>query len=146
MATALQRLVRRTILAKLKADAPLIAVVPAASIYTQTTPPDPVWPFMKCGPFTTQRLKAAEVNGGIVTFDLHAFARPRKDAGAVVETAEDYAGRIGGLIEAALADERMTLGTGEIIRVSLSDMQLMQDDDPDAFHYVAQVNCRVLAS
>lgn len=146
MATALQRLVRRTILAKLKANSGLTAAVPAASIYTQTTPPDPLWPFIKCGPFNTQRLKASEVNGGTVTFDLHAFARPRKDAGATVETAEDHTGRIGGLIEAALADNRMTLGTGEVIRVSLSDMQLMQDDDPDAFHYVAQVNCRVLAS
>lgn len=146
MATALQRLVRRTILAKLKADAPLIAVVPAARIYTQTTPPDPAWPFIKCGQLSTQRLKSARVNGATVTFDLHAFARERKDTGVTVETAEDHAGRIGGLIEAALADNRMTLGTGEIIRVSLSDMQLMQDAEPDAFHYAAQVNCRVLAA
>lgn len=141
MATAVQRLARRTVLAALKADSALIDAVPAARIYTQTTPADPVWPFIKLGPPATQRLKAACVNGGIVSFDVHAFGQGSPD-----ETAEDHAGRIGGLIETALSDRRLTLDTDEVIRVTLSDFQLLQDGSPEAFHYVCQVNCRVLAA
>lgn len=121
-------------------------MVPAARIYPQTTPADPVWPFIKLGPPVTLRLRAACTNGGMVSMDVHAFARARSEGGQVVETAEDFAGRIGGAIETALADQRVTLDDGEVIRLSLSDMRLFQDREAGAFHYFAQVNARVLAA
>lgn len=146
MATGIQRTVRRAVLARLKADAGLTALVPAASIYPQAVPDEPAWPFVKLGPTGTLRLRAACVNGGTVRVDVHAFARARESGGAVVETAEDHASRIGAAIEAALADNRITLETGAIARVRLSDYQLMQDEEPDAFHWFAQLNARVLAA
>ena len=149
MATGLQRLVRRAVLARLKANAGVTALVPAASIYPQAVPNEPAWPFIKFGPSTTQRLKASCVNGGLVALDVHAFARARVSAGQVVETAEDHASAIGAAIEAALADNRLTLegdAPAPIARIELSDIRLLQDGEPDAFHWFAQLNARVLAA
>jgi hypothetical protein len=76
---------------------------------------------------------------------VHAFARARLNGGLVAETGEDHAGRIGEAIETALADTNLTLSDGSNARIVLSDLNLMQDDEPGAFHYIAQVNARVLA-
>ena len=146
MATGLQRLVRRKVLALLKADSELTGLVPAARIYSQAAAADPAWPFIKLGAPTTLRLRAAGVNGGAVSFDVHAFARARESGGQEVETAEDHCGRIGAQIERVLADNRIALDGGEIVKLALSDMQLLQDEDPGAFHYLCQVNARVLAA
>ncbi|BEV00075.1 DUF3168 domain-containing protein [Novosphingobium olei] len=141
MAVALQRLVRRALLTRLKADAALVAAVSKASINPLGVP---TWPFVILRAPRTRRLRATGVNAGTVAFDIHAFARDREDAGQVVETGEDHAGRIGGLIETALADTRITF-EGVTMRVSLSDMRLIDDGEPGAWHYFAQVNVRVLA-
>jgi len=146
MATGLQRLVRRAVLARLKASAPLTALVPAGSIYPQAVPSEPAWPFIKLGPTGTLRLRATGVNGGLVSVDVHAFARARVSGGQVVETAEDHASRIGAVIEAALADNRITLEGGATANIELGDIRLMQDAEPDAFHWFAQLNARVLAA
>ena len=147
MATGLQRLVRRAVLAKLKADSGLTALVPAASIYPQAVPAEPQRPFIKLGPTGTLRLRAGGcVNGGLVSVDVHAFARARETSGQVVETAEDHTSRIGAAIEAALADQQLTLDGGADAMVELSDIRLLQDQEPDAFHWFAQLNARVLAA
>lgn len=145
MATGLQRLVRRAVLQRLKADTALTALVPADSIYPQAIPSEPTWPFIKLGPTGTLRLRAACVNGGLVSVDVHAFARARVSGGQVVETAEDHASRIGAAIEAALADNRITLEGGPTANIELGDIRLLQDQEPDAFHWFAQLNARVLA-
>jgi hypothetical protein len=90
-------------------------------------------------------LRAACVNGGLVSVDVHAFARARVSGGQVVETAEDHASRIGAAIEAALADNRITLEGGPTANIELGDIRLLQDQEPDAFHWFAQLNARVLA-
>lgn len=143
MAVGLQRLVRRALLTRLKADVGLIALVPAASIDPDG---EPSWPFVVLRSPVTQRLRAACVNGGAVAWDVHAFARARESGGAVVETAEDYAGRIGGAIEAALADNRIAIEGDGIARIEVSDMRLLTDEEPGAYHYIAQVTARVLAA
>lgn len=142
MTTGLQRLVRRALLAKLKADAGVLALVASTSINPAG---DPAWPFIVLRSPVTRRLRASCVNGGLVSWDIHAFARNRESAGQVVETAEDHAGRIGAAIEAALADNRIALEGGAIARIELGDMRLMIDGEPDAYHYFAQMNARVLA-
>ncbi len=144
MPTGMQRQARRAVLLLLKNDSTLTALVPAERWYPQTTPPDPVWPFGKLGGSTGQRSRAAGVNLAQVAFALHVFARDREESGAVVETAEDYAGRIGEHVERVLADNRVTLGDGTVLRLHLSDLQLMPDGEPGAFHWFAQVNARVL--
>lgn len=142
MAVAIQRLARRAVLTRLKADTALVAAVPKASINPIG---EPAWPFIILRSPRTTRLRATGVNAGIVAFDIHAFARPRFNvSGGVVERAEDHAGRIGGLIEMALADARFSF-EGVALRVALSDMRLIEDAEPNAWHYFAQVNVRVLA-
>ena len=145
MSTGLQRLVRRAVLVLLKNDDYLKELVPTARWYGQSAPADPAWPFGKLGASTSQRFRATGVNGAQVAFAIHAFARAREVAGQVVETAEDHAGRIGEHVERVLSDNRFELTEGPVVKLWLSDMQLMQDGGPDAFHWFAQVNARVLA-
>jgi len=145
MATGLQRLVRRAVLAKLKADAGLTALVPAASIYPNSPAREPTWPFIKLGALTTQRLRAACVTGGTVTVDIHAFARDRLANGVAIETADDHASRIGAAIETVLADQHLALEGGSDAKLMLGDIRLIQDLEPDAYHWFAQLTARVLA-
>lgn len=142
MAVALQKLVRRALLARLKSDAGVTALVPPASINPDG---ETTWPIIKLQAPRTQPLSMSCVRGGNVTWDIHAFAQARKVGGAEVETAEDHAGSIGGAIEALLHNSRAVLIGGESIRVRLSDIRLLQDGDPDSYHWFAQANARVLA-
>jgi hypothetical protein len=142
MAVGLQKKVRRGILPLLKADAALTALVPADSINPDGEAP---WPLIRLRAPTTRQLKAACVSGGLVTWDIHAFAGPRKVAGAEVETAEDHAGSIGEAIERVLADQWIDLEGGSRARLRLSDIRLLEDGDTDRYHWFAQVNARVLA-
>ncbi|MCA8906002.1 MAG: DUF3168 domain-containing protein [Hyphomonas sp.] len=130
------------LLEMLKADSDLTALVPAASINPDG---EPSWPFIRLRSPVSRRLRATGVNGGLVAWDVHAFAGARKSGGSTLETAEDHAGRIGGAIEAVLADNWVTLEDGSICHIEISDAQLLEDGDPDHFHYFAQVNARVLA-
>lgn len=143
MATGLQKLVRRALLTRLKADTALTALVSAGSINPVGTP---TWPFIVLRAPITQRLKAACVNGGQGSWDVHAFAGPRLSGGAVVETAEDHAGSIGAAIETALADNWLALPDGAKVRIRLSDIRLLQDGDPDHYHWFCQCNWRVLSA
>ena len=141
--TDLQRLARRALLTRAKANTALIALVPAASIAPDG---EPTWPFMLIEAPRTLRLRASCVRGATVSFDVHAFAGPRVVAGATVETAYDHASRIGSAIETALADNVLTLEGGAKCHISFSDAQMLRDDEPDAWHWFAQINCRVLAA
>jgi hypothetical protein len=143
MATGLQRLVRRAALPHLKADTGLTALVPAESINPRGVP---TWPFIALRAPVTQPLRASCVRGGELAFGIHAFAGPRLVAGAVVETGEDHAGRIGARIEALLDGVRMSIEGGGTAHLSLSDIRLLEDGDPDQFHWFAQLNARVLAA
>lgn len=142
MAVGLQRIVRRALLAKLKADSGITALVPIASINPVGAPS---WPFIRLRSPVTRRLRAACVNGGIVSWDVHAFADPRKVDDQVVATAEDHASEIGAAIETCLADNRIALEGGAIAKIELSDIRLLEDGDPDSFHWFCQCNARVLA-
>lgn len=140
--TSLQRLTRRALLARAKADVDLTALVPVASIAPSG---EPAWPFVTIETPRTSRIRATCVRGATVRFDVHAFAGPREDAGAVVETGYDHASRIGSAIEAALGDARVTLEGGAVARLEFSDGQMLRDGAPDDWHWFAQINCRVLA-
>jgi hypothetical protein len=141
--TGAQKLVRRALLIKLKGTSAVTALVPSGSI---NPPGTPTWPFIVLRAPVTQRLKAACVNGGQGSWDVHAFAGPRMSGSAVVETAEDHAGSIGAAIETALADNWLDLPGGAKVRIRLSDIRLLQDGDPDHYHWFAQVNWRVLSA
>lgn len=144
-ATSLQREARRAVLSILKANATLTGIVPAAQIHSQRVPAVPVWPFIKQGPTQSLPVRASGTRGAVVAFTVHAFAKPRMSAGNEVETAEDYASRIGGAIETALDCARVAF-TGGTIRFRLTEMQLLQDaGEADSFHYFAVVSARIMA-
>jgi hypothetical protein len=143
MAVGLQKAVRRGILPLLKADGELTALVPSDSINSAGPA---AWPFITLRAPATRPLKAACVNGGLVTWDIHAFAGPRRSGGQDVETAEDHAGSIGAHIERVLADQWIELEGGARARLRLSDIRLLEDGDVDHFHWFAQINARVLAA
>lgn len=141
--TSLQREAKRALLIRAKADAGLTALVPASSIAPDGTPS---WPFILIESPRTLRLRASCVRGAQVSFDVHAFAGPRESGGAVIETGYDHASSIGSQIETVFADNRVTLENGAVCKIELSDTQLLKDDEPDHWHWVAQLNCRVLAA
>jgi hypothetical protein len=140
--SSLQRLARRALLERAKADAGLTDLVPAASISPDGAPS---WPFMLVASPRTLRIRAACVRGATVSFDVHAFAGPRLSGGQIVETGYDHASRIGDAIETVFANNNLTLEGGANCRIRFSDMQLLPDDDPDHWHWLSQLNCRVLA-
>lgn len=134
---------RRALLATAKNNAALVALVPAASIAPTG---EPAWPHIQIESPRTLRIRASCVRGAQVSFDVHAFARARIVAGVEVETGYDHASRIGGAIETAFADQRLTLEGGAIARISFSDTQMIRDGQPDDWHWFAQINCRVLSA
>lgn len=138
----LQRLARRALLITAKGNAALTALVPTTSIAPEATP---TWPHIQIEAPRTQRIRAACVRGATCSFDLHAFAGPREAGGQVVETGYDHASRIAAAIEDLFCEGRIELETGLIARVTLSDAQMLRDEEPDAWHWFAQINCRVLA-
>lgn len=143
MATGLQRLVRRAILARLKANSPLTALVPSALINPAG---EPVWPFIILRSPVSRPLRAASLRGQEGSYDIHGFARAREVDGAEVETGEDHAGRIGAAIEACLEPNRLALEDGSVVRISLTDMRLLPDESPSDWHYFCQLNWRALAN
>ena len=139
---SLQRLVRRALLERAKADAGLIALVPVGSIAPTG---ERTWPFVMVESPRTLRLRMACVRGAQVSFDVHAFAGPRVVANATVETGYDHVSRIGSAIETVFADNNLTLEGGAKCKIEFSDTQFFKDGSPDDWHWVAQLNCRVLA-
>lgn len=137
--------VRRAILTALKGNDALTAIVPAANIHPQSPAGTPSWPFVKYGAPSPLPISAACVDGSEITVALHSFAKPRTSAGAVVETAEDHAARIGAFVAAALDRIRLTLDGGTHAKVRWTGSQLLQDpDEADAFHHVANFRVRCL--
>lgn len=103
------------------------------------------WPILLVESPRTLRLRASCVAGAQVSFDVHAFARHREQSGQVVETGYDHISRIASAIETTFADNRLTLENGAICRISFSDTEFLKDELPDDWHWVAQINCRVLS-
>lgn len=141
--SSLQKLARRAILTKAKNSAALTALVPASSINPDI---EVAWPIVLLKSPRTLRLRAACVRGAIVSFDMHVFAGPRVVSGATVETGEDHAVSIASAIEELFVENMLTLDNGASCRTRFSDSQLLNDAEPDHWHWFSQLNCRVLSS
>jgi len=144
---------RRAILTVAKGNAALAALVPAERIYPQASPiPAPAWPFIIYGSPTGLPIRAACVNGTEVTVALHSFAKARRQiatepTSAIVETAEDYAARIGAAVVKALDGKRPALPPGGYLSILFTGSQLLIDGgEADAFHHVANFRCRAITS
>lgn len=146
MAGDLIREVRRAILAHLKSDADLIALVAPGSIYPSRTPPNPAWPFVRWDGPQSIPIDLSCVAGATVTFLLHGFAKDRKQGTAVVETAEDHAARIGSALKLAIHNRRLPVAN-TTARIQVRSARLIQDGaEADAYHAILQAEARVLAA
>lgn len=146
--TGHQRIARRALLARLKAAADP-ALIPAGSLYPQTVPSNALWPFARLGvPQTTPRDGFCS-RGADINIPLDAFAKDRMQGAQRVETAEDYAGRIGAWIEGALhlKGETVTVDGAPVrLRYVVADRRLFLDgDEAGAFHYSCLVRVRAFA-
>lgn len=139
--------VRRAILTGVKADAPLTAEVPASSIHPQSPLVEPTWPFIKYGASSGIAIRASCVDGNELAGALHGFSRGRHDGtGALVETAEDHAARIGALMAKAIDRRVFTLDDGRQVKVRWTGSRLLPDGaEPDAYHTIQTFTARALA-
>jgi len=139
--------IRRAILTALADDAAITALVPAARIYPQAAPvPAPAWPFIIYGAPTGVPIRAACVRGTEVTVAIHSFALPRKEGAQTVETAEDYASRIGRAVVLALDGKRIDLERGYVSLLFTGSQLLIDGGEKDAFHHIANLRARAITS
>lgn len=149
MASDLLRETERAALVSLKADASLLAILPKTSIEPQpkTAGVDaqdaPIWPFITID--GTQSIPSGRgcTARAEVTLMIHSFAKPAYNtAGAMTETAKDYAGRLNSAVVEAVHNHAFTVA-GRRYRFVVRLSRLMQDGaEADAFHGVASVVAR----
>jgi hypothetical protein len=138
--------IRRGVLMLLKADAALTAIVPEARIYPQTTPAKPTFPFVRSGAPSAVPVRATCLDGMEATFAIHGFAKDRMVSGRVVETAEDYAGRIGAAIAAALDGRQFAISGGAARITWLGPLLMMDSEEAACFHTVQNFRVRALTA
>lgn len=146
MARSRARPIRRAMLAQMKGNAALVALVPAASIYGQTVPANKAWPFIRTGaPSATGAVRGTCMDGATGIVAVHGFSNGRYQGSMLVETAEDHAGRIGDAIAEALDGVRLALDGGGEVRLRWTGDQLLQDpEEAGAFHTVQNFETRYL--
>lgn len=138
--------VRRALLTALKANESLTDLVPEERIYPQAPLDVPGWPFVKCGTPSGTPIFADCVDGDEISISFHSFAKPREEGGEVVETAEDYADRIGNAVTHALHGQKLSLEGGGTATVRRAAYELVQDsDETDIFRHYVEFRVRVIA-
>lgn len=138
--------VRRAVLADLKSYAPLIALVPAASVYPQSSPAGCDWPFLLYGDPVGAPITGTCLDGNEIASAIHAFAKPRVSGGQVVETAEDYCARIIAAVGKRLGKRKLTLAGGHVARVRWTSSTLTRDGaEADAYHGIVRFRVRVMS-
>lgn len=138
---------RRAILPALKANAPLIALLPPTSVYPGKQPADAPWPFVRWGGPTSLPIDAACVAGATITFFMHSFAKPRYLDGAMIETAEDFCSRIDSAVVSAIRGGRILVEGGLSAKITWRGTNSMEDGgEPDAWHAASTFDARILAA
>ncbi|MFC3421116.1 DUF3168 domain-containing protein [Rhizorhabdus histidinilytica] len=147
MTMARDRDIRRAMLVELKGSAPLIALVPATSIFPQTVPANQSWPLVKMGvPSGVSAIRGACMDGAESIVAVHGFTAGVRRGKKLIETAEDHAGRIGDAIARALDGKRLPLEGGGTVRIRWTGSQLLQDaQEAGGFHTVQNFQMRHLA-
>ena len=135
-------LVEKDVLAKLKANAGVTALVPATQIYPLGCQQEPAWPFIQPQQPQGLPLKAACLRGARINFGLSAFTR-----GTASVTARDHCALIGDAIEQAIDEARSVLTDIGTVGYTIADVLMMQDGgEAAARHFSCTVRARVLAA
>lgn len=127
--------VRGAVIAALKADAALIALVPAGRIYPNKTPADVAWPFVKLGVLMNSPARYDCGGGGDVTGAVHVFVK--KTASILDPEAATY--RINKEIVRILDGLDLVVDGSDLgCHVTLS--QVMEDGaEADAYHGLVSI-------
>ena len=127
--------VRGAVIAALKADAALIALVPAGRIYPNKTPADVAWPFIKLGVLMNSPTRYDCGGGGDVTGAVHVFVK--KTASILDPEAATY--RINKEVVRVLDGLDLVVDGSDLgCHVTLS--QVMEDGaEADAYHGLVSI-------
>lgn len=131
--------VREAVVAAWKAHAPLLALVPAGSIYPPQRPPTPAWPFVAYGVPTIGPFAASCLDGCTVAFAGHSYAETTGEGAETVQ-GEPRAAEIAQRMVDALADPldlQALVGCpySAIAHVTWTGTQVIQDgSEADRFH------------
>jgi len=131
----------RAAIISLKADASLLAILPKTSI--DPVEEAPSWPFVRLDSSQAVLRGRGCSARSEVRFRLHSFAKPRRNtAGAILETAKDYAARINTAVVAALRSKAFEV-SGRRYGFEVTSSDLMQDGaEKDAYHGIASILVR----
>lgn len=138
--------VRNAMLAVMKANVPLVALVPKASIYSQWTVAVPAYPFIRSGPPSGVARRGSCLDGLDIVVAMHAFSVGRYTGKKLVEDAESHAARIGAAIAKALDGKVVTIAGGKA-RIRWTGPQLLQDpEEASAFHSIQNFRVRAITA
>jgi hypothetical protein len=134
----------KAVLAWLKADAAVTAIIPTTQIYPQRAPATPLKPFCKPGtqiaaPYTGHRRRRE------IRFPVYIRADARKNGSEIIETARDHMGRCVGAIVDSLYRARLPVSGGTAQFVLINDIRRMVDGEADAMEGNIEFRARVMA-
>jgi len=122
---------RQKVIAALKADAALTAIVPAARIYPQKTPDQPTFPFIRMGALSFVPVRGDGGAGGQVTGAVHCFTK----ASATTPDAEVQAATIQRRMAEVIEAMNDIDASGLQLSVHVTGGQLLMDSaEADCFH------------
>lgn len=119
--------IRKAIVTALRADAALLALVPAERIYGRKSPADSPYPFTRYGTPILEPFRASCINGTGGEVTIHAFAEG---------SSEDAADAIAAAIVDRLDDAVLPIGEdGETANLRWTGGQTVPDiDEPTIWH------------
>jgi hypothetical protein len=135
-------ILRKGIVAHLRANAGLVALVPASSIYGEQPKAIPSWPFIRCGFMRVIPIRLDCYLGGEYPFTLHAFSKSNGTDEILTIRAAIIAAMDGASIDLANA-----LNTGSaavcLSRHDLSNL-IPDGDEAGAYHDIHNFTVRVM--
>lgn len=127
----LTHVIRGKIIAALKADTDLNAIVPAARVYPQATPATLAYPFIKIGaPITTPQFIDGR-NGTDCSAAIHCFTKKTDGLAPPEELAMTINAHVVRILDAI---EDQAIGDGLTLDAIPRQAQCIQDEDADSFH------------
>lgn len=121
--------VRAAIMAKMKADAGLTALVAKAQVYPSTVPADRPFPFTRFASMIASPFLASCLDSSAFRITLQAFSKGKYSSKTLQLPAEDHVAQIASAIKDALHGKVLTLHTGEKLRLQWVQTTLMIDGD-----------------
>lgn len=129
--------VKRAGITALKADAAVVALVPAGRVYPMQRPAAPVWPFVGWGAPVYETFEASCLDGSVLNVAVHVYART-SGSGLATVPGEDFAEQAVAAIAAALGGKSIGLvgaPAPATAHFHCTGAQVIQDGaDADAFH------------